>query len=156
MRPDQDLGLVFAEAREIVFEGMESYYFPRFLKARIYGNMGHFHRVTRVVVGLFILFAGFVIVLCMIFLNLQPRSLRAWALIPVFTGILLCTTFQFNICPVMATLGVSELRWMQFAKIKEPYILMLHRRLSIKVVVVAVLYTACVTIVFGLIPGHRL
>ncbi|KAF9356319.1 Bud site selection protein, Revert to axial protein 1 [Mortierella sp. AD094] len=155
-QPDQDLGLVFAEAREIVFEGMESYYFPRFLKARAYGNMVHSHRVARAVSGLFILFIGFVIVLCMIFLNLRPRSVRAWALIPIYLGILLCTTFQFNICPLMAAFGVSETKWMQFARIKEPNILTLHRKRAIKVLVVALLYTICVGIVFGLVPGHRL
>lgn len=77
-QPDQDLGLVFAEAREIVFEGMESYYFPRFLEARAYGNMVPFHRFVRVVVGLFLLFVGFASVLVLIFLNIRPRSLRAW------------------------------------------------------------------------------
>ncbi|KAF9998425.1 Bud site selection protein, Revert to axial protein 1 [Entomortierella chlamydospora] len=155
-QPDQDLGLVFAEAREIVFEGMESYYFPRFLKTRAYGNMAHSHRVARAVLGLFILFIGFVIVLCMIFLNLRPRSVRAWALIPIYIGILLCTTFQFNICPLIAAFGVSETRWMKFAEIKEPNILALHRKRATKVLVVSLLYTICVGTVFGLVPGHRL
>lgn len=69
---------------------------------------------------------------------------------------MLCTTFQFNLCPIMAALGVSETKWMQFAKIKEPYILSLHRKRALKVMVVALLYTACVGLVFGLVPGHRL
>ncbi|KAF9132495.1 Bud site selection protein, Revert to axial protein 1 [Mortierella sp. 14UC] len=155
-QPDQDLGLVFAEAREIVFEGMESYYFPRFLKARAYGNMVPSHRLLRVVLGLFSLFVGFAVMLSLIFLNVRPRSLRAWALIPVFAGAFLCTTFQFNICPIMVALGVSETKWMQFAKVKEPYLMKLHRRRAVKVVVVAVLYTVCVGLVFGLVPGHRL
>ncbi|KAF8936782.1 hypothetical protein BGZ58_003747 [Dissophora ornata] len=105
-QPDQDLGLVFAEAREIVFEGMESYYFPRFIEARVYGNMVHSHRVARAVLGL------------------------------VF--------------------GVSEAKWMQFGKIKEPHIMMLHRKRAVKVVVVALLYTICVGAIFGIVPGHRL
>ncbi|KAF8982515.1 Bud site selection protein, Revert to axial protein 1 [Haplosporangium bisporale] len=155
-QPDQDLGLVFAEAREIVFEGMESYYFPRFIRARAYGNMVHSQRLFRLVLGLFLMFVGFSVVLCLIFLNVQPRSVRAWALIPMFIGILLCTTFQFNICPILVLMQVSETKWMQFAKIKEPYIMMLHRRRGIKVVVVAILYTLCVGILFGLLPGHRL
>ncbi|KAF9387813.1 Bud site selection protein, Revert to axial protein 1 [Podila verticillata] len=155
-QPDQDLGLVFAEAREIVFEGMESYYFPRFIRARAYGNMVHSQRLFRLVLGLFLMFVGFSVVLCLIFLNVQPRSVRAWALIPMFIGILLCTTFQFNICPILVLMQVSETKWMQFAKIKEPYIMMLHRRRGIKVAVVAILYTLCVGILFGLLPGHRL
>ncbi|KAG0326795.1 Bud site selection protein, Revert to axial protein 1 [Dissophora globulifera] len=154
-QPEQDVGLVFAEAREIVFDGMESYYFPRFLDARAHGNMVHSHRIARAVLGLFILFVGFVIVLCLIFLN-RPRRLRAWALIPIFLGILLCTMFQFNICPIMAALGVSETGWMRFAKIKEQHILTLHQKRAIKVLIVAVLYTVCVATVFGLVPGHRL
>ncbi|KAF9102956.1 Bud site selection protein, Revert to axial protein 1 [Mortierella sp. GBA35] len=155
-QPDQDLGLMFAEAREIVFEGMESYYFPRFLKARAYGNMVPSHRLLRCVLGLFFLFVGFAIVLTLIFLNVRPRSFRAWALIPMFVGIFLCTTFQFNICPVLVAMGVSETKWMQFAKVKEPYLKKLHRRRGIKVVVVAVLYTICVGLIFGFVPGHRL
>ncbi|KAK3824026.1 MAG: hypothetical protein J3R72DRAFT_374820 [Linnemannia gamsii] len=155
-QPDQDLGLVFAEAREIVFEGMESYYFPRFLKARAYGNMVPSHRLMRVVLGLFFLFIGFAILLSLIFLNVRPRSLRAWALIPIFVGSFLCTTFQFNICPIMVAMGVSETKWMQFAKVKETYLMKLHRRRGAKVVAVAVLYTICVGLVFGLVPGHRL
>ncbi|OAQ23123.1 regulator of G protein signaling [Linnemannia elongata AG-77] len=151
-----NLGLVFAEAREIVFEGMESYYFPRFLKARAYGNMVPSHRLMRCVTGLFFLFVGFAIVLSLIFLNIRPRSLRAWALIPIFIGAFLCTTFQFNICPILVAMGVSETKWMQFAKVKEPYLIKLHRRRGIKVVVVAVLYTVCAGIIFGAVPGHRL
>lgn len=77
-QPDQDLGLVFAEAREIVFEGMESYYFPRFIRARAYGNMVHSQRLFRLVLGLFLMFVGFTVVLSLIFLNVQPRSVRAW------------------------------------------------------------------------------
>ncbi|CAO3566916.1 unnamed protein product [Mortierella alpina] len=155
-QPEQGLGLVFAEARDMVFEGMESYYFPRFIKNRAYGNMWRSHRLARLVLGLFVLFIGFTVMLSLIFLNVRPRSLRAWALIPIFLGILLCTTFQFNLCPIMAALGVSETKWMQFAKIKEPYILGLHRKRALKVMVVAMLYTACVGLVFGLVPGHRL
>ncbi|KAG0092105.1 Bud site selection protein, Revert to axial protein 1 [Podila epicladia] len=155
-QPDQDLGLVFAEAREIVFEGMESYYFPRFIRARAYGNMVYSQRLFRLVLGLFLMFVGFTIVLCLIFLNVQPRSMRAWAMIPMFIGILLCTTFQFNICPLLVLMQVSETKWMQFAKIREPYIMMLHRRRALKVVAVAVLYTLCIGILFGLLPGHRL
>ncbi|KAG0366635.1 Bud site selection protein, Revert to axial protein 1 [Gamsiella multidivaricata] len=155
-QPEQELGLVFSEAREIVFEGMESYYFPRFLKARAYGNMVRSHRVMRAVAGLGMVFVGFVVVLCMIFLDLRPRSIRAWALIPTFVGTLQCATFQFNLCPVMVAFGVSETRWMQFARIEESYILMLHRERAVRVVLVAVLYTVCVGAVFGLVPGHRL
>ncbi|KAF9952035.1 Bud site selection protein, Revert to axial protein 1 [Mortierella alpina] len=155
-QPEQGLGLVFSEARDMVFEGMESYYFPRFIKNRAYGNMWRSHRLARLVLGLFILFIGFTVMLTLIFLNVRPRSLRAWALIPIFLGIMLCTTFQFNLCPIMAALGVSETKWMQFAKIKEPYILSLHRKRALKVMVVAMLYTACVGLVFGLVPGHRL
>ncbi|KAG9064912.1 Bud site selection protein, Revert to axial protein 1 [Linnemannia hyalina] len=139
-QPDQDLGLVFAEAREIVFEGMESYYFPRFLKARAYGNMVPSHRLMRCMAGLFFLFVGFAVVLTLIFLNIQPRSLRAW----------------FNICPILVAMGVSETKWMQFVKVKEPYLIKLHRRRAVKVVVVAVLYTICMGIIFGAMPGHRL
>ncbi|KAF9540165.1 Bud site selection protein, Revert to axial protein 1 [Mortierella hygrophila] len=155
-QPDQDLGLVFAEAREIVFEGMESYYFPRFLKARAYGNMVPSHRLMRCMTGLFFLFVGFAVVLTLIFLNIRPRSLRAWALIPIFIGAFLCTTFQFNVCPILVAMGVSETKWMQFAKVKEPYLIKLHRRRGVKVVVVAVLYTFCLGIIFGAMPGHRL
>ncbi|KAG0044688.1 Bud site selection protein, Revert to axial protein 1 [Gryganskiella cystojenkinii] len=155
-QPDQDLGLVFAEAREIVFEGMESYYFPRFLQARAYGNLVHSQRLMRLLLGLFFLFVGFVVVLCLIFLNIRPRSVRAWALIPIFIGIFLCTTFQFNLCPILVVFGVSETKWMQYAKIKEPYIMMLHRRRALKVMAVAVLYTICVGTIFGAVPGHRL
>ncbi|KAF9577640.1 Bud site selection protein, Revert to axial protein 1, partial [Lunasporangiospora selenospora] len=125
-QPDHELGLVFAEAREIVFEGMETFYFPRFLKARAYGNMVHSHRVLRAVIGLFLLFLGFVAVLCLIFLNVRSRSVRAWT------------------------------KLFQYAKIKEPYIMKLHRQRAAKVAAVAVVYTICVATIFGVIPGHRL
>ena len=71
-------------------------------------------------------------------------------------GIFLCTTFQFNICPVLVAMGVSETKWMQFAKVKEPYLKKLHQRRGAKVVAVAVLYTICVGLIFGLVPGYRL
>ncbi|KAF9932527.1 Bud site selection protein, Revert to axial protein 1 [Linnemannia zychae] len=155
-QPDQDIGLAFAEAREIVFEGMESYYFPRFLKARAYGNMVPSHRLMRAIVGLLCLFVGFSIVLTLIFLDVRPRSYRALAMVPISVGTFLCTTFQFNICPVIAAAGVSETGFWRYAKVKEPYLMKLHRQRGVKVVVVAVLYTICVGLVFGLVPGHRL
>ncbi|KAG0227394.1 Bud site selection protein, Revert to axial protein 1, partial [Actinomortierella wolfii] len=155
-QPDQDLGLVFAEAREFVFTTMERYYFPRFLRARVYGNMVHLQRIFRLFLGLFFLFLGFTTVLCLIFLNAQPRSKRAWALIPMFTGVMLCTTFQFNLCPILAALNLSENKLMNFAKNKEPYIIRLHRLRALKVVAVAILYTTCLGIIFGFVPGYRL
>ncbi|KAF9153104.1 Bud site selection protein, Revert to axial protein 1 [Actinomortierella ambigua] len=155
-QPDQELGLVFSEARDVVFNTMERYYFPRFLRARAYGNMVHTHRVFRLLLGLFFLFLGFTTVFCLIFLNAQPRSKRAWALIPMFLGVVLCTTFQFNLCPVLAAFNVSETKWMQFSKNKEAYIIRLHRWRALKVVVIAILYTVCLSLVFGFLPGHRL
>ena len=56
----------------------------------------------------------------------------------------------------MAAFGVSEAKWMQFGKIKEPYIMMLHRKRAVKVVVVALLYTICVGTIFEMVPGYRL
>ncbi|KAF9404630.1 Bud site selection protein, Revert to axial protein 1 [Podila epigama] len=155
-QPDQDLGLVFAEAREIVFEGMESYYFPRFLRARAYGNIVYTQRLLRLILGLSLLFVGFTTALCLIFLNVQPQSTRAWSIIPIFFGVLLCTSFQYNICPLLVLMQASETKWMQFAKIKEPYIMLLHRRRGLKVMVIAFLVTTCTGLFFGLLPGHRL
>jgi hypothetical protein len=69
---------IFHEAKKEIFAFMERVHFPRFLKARAFGNM-HVRQIKmRLGIGLFSLFIGFAVVLSLIFLDRKPNSLRLW------------------------------------------------------------------------------
>lgn len=69
---------IFHEAKKEIFAFMERVHFPRFLKARAFGNM-HVRQITmRLAIGLFCLFIGFAVVLSLIFLDRKPNTLRLW------------------------------------------------------------------------------
>ncbi|CAI2178671.1 6112_t:CDS:1 [Funneliformis geosporum] len=69
---------IYHEAKKEIYTYMEKEYFPRFLKARAFGNMNVTQILMRLGIGIFLLFLGFTIALSLIFLNIMPRTVRLW------------------------------------------------------------------------------
>ncbi|CAG8749774.1 1897_t:CDS:2 [Gigaspora margarita] len=69
---------IFYEAKKEIFSFMEGEHFPKFLRARAFGNMNILQTMLRLVLGLFFLFIGFATALSLIFLDVKPRTVRIW------------------------------------------------------------------------------
>jgi len=146
---------IFQEAKHYVFRLMEDEAFPRFLKARAFGNMTTLQTMLRLILGLFFLFVGFSVEFSLIFLDM-PRMLRLWGYIPLFFGILNLLANQTELCPIFGFLNISETVFLQFAIVREPFIRKLLMKKSAQVMLASLVVTALVTALFASIPGKRL
>ncbi len=77
-RHKRDDPWIYYNAKKEVYNLMEREYFRGFLKAKAFGNMHDKHIMIRLAIGLFFLFIGFTVVLCLIFLDKKPWALRLW------------------------------------------------------------------------------
>jgi hypothetical protein len=57
---------------------MERDTFPRFLRAKAFGNLTPLSSIIRLVVGLVAVWMGLSVGLSLIFLDIQPRAHRLW------------------------------------------------------------------------------
>ncbi|CAB4389746.1 regulator of G protein signaling superfamily [Rhizophagus irregularis] len=147
---------IFHEAKKEIFAFMERVHFPRFLKARAFGNM-HVRQITmRLAIGLFCLFIGFAVVLSLIFLDRKPNTLRLWGFIPIFFGISNLFAYATKISPLFVLLKISETKFFHFQRVREPYIYTLHVKKAIKYFLLGLLVSIIVMVIFATVPGHRL
>ncbi|RIA93643.1 RGS domain-containing protein [Glomus cerebriforme] len=147
---------IFYEAKKEIFAFMERVHFPRFLKARAFGNMHVRHIKMRLAIGLFCLFIGFAVVLSLIFLDRKPKTLRLWSFIPIFFGINNLFAYLWKLSPLFVLLKISETKFFHFQRVKEPYIYTLHVKRGIKVFLLSLLISIIVMVIFTVVPGHRL
>ena len=63
--------------QDYVYRQLEQDAFPRFLRAKAFGNLSPLSALIRLGLGLLALWAAFATALAMIFLD-QPRSTRLW------------------------------------------------------------------------------
>ncbi|CAG8685496.1 4348_t:CDS:2, partial [Dentiscutata erythropus] len=147
---------IFYEAKKEVFSFMEGEHFPRFLKARAFGNMNILQAMLRLVLGLFFLFIGFATALSLIFLDVKPRAVRIWCLIPILMGVTNLFANQMELSPLFALLKISETKFGRFQKVAEPYIYKLHIKRGIRVFLQSLIVSVIVTAIFVAVPGHRL
>ncbi|KAK9727893.1 Bud site selection protein, Revert to axial protein 1, variant 2 [Basidiobolus ranarum] len=96
---------VFLQAKDFVFQQMSHESFPRFLRARAYSNIGPFHAMFRLVLGLFFLFVGFAVEFTLIFMDLQPKTLRFWGLLPIWLGVCNIHVHQERFSPLLTLIG---------------------------------------------------
>ncbi|KAK9454213.1 RGS domain-containing protein [Dipodascopsis uninucleata] len=147
---------VFEEARDYVFQAMEREAFPVFLSAKALGNIVPLSAFLRLCVGLFGLFAAFWTAFVLIFLDYQPKSTRAWLILPFAIGVYGCLAHQYSIDPLLVLFGYSEIEFFKFSPIKEPYVKYLLRRRALFVLVLGIFIVLCLCLLFGLVPGKRI
>ncbi|KAG9295717.1 hypothetical protein G9A89_001734 [Geosiphon pyriformis] len=146
---------VFQEAKDEVLELMRLDPFPRFLKARAYGNMTILQTMIRLGIGLFFLFVGFAVEFSLIFLN-KSRLLRLWGFIPIFAGVANLFANQTELSPLFVLLKTSETTFLQFQTIRELFIYKLQVHKGIRVFLASLIVSFLITAVFIAVPGHRL
>ncbi|CCH43793.1 Bud site selection protein [Wickerhamomyces ciferrii] len=163
---------VFDDAKNYVYNIMERESFPLFLQQNALHNLNNKSVLIRLILGLFLLFAGFWISYVLIFINIRPKSIRAVIIVPFLLGVYLVLTFLYKLDPIMVWLGLSDNQELYHPKIhgskgsnlkknwvknlKEPFIKKLLIKRSIWIVGLTLLISAVLSILFGLVPGHRL
>ncbi|KAH3672288.1 hypothetical protein WICMUC_004383 [Wickerhamomyces mucosus] len=159
---------IFDESKNFVYSIMERESFPFFLQSHALHNLNNKSLLVRLIVGLFSLFAAFWISYSLIFVDIQPKAIRAVILIPFFIGFYFLLSFLYKLDPLMVFLGYSDnhevlLNRFESKKphiivrnLKEPFVKSLLRRRSIWVIFLIALTSAIFSLLFGLVPGHRL
>jgi hypothetical protein len=67
---------MFHSQKEYVFKAMEQDAFPRFLRAKAFGNLTPLSALIRLILGLIILWIGLATAFSLVFLDVQPKSKR--------------------------------------------------------------------------------
>ena len=69
---------LFHEQKVYIFKALEQDAFPRFLRAKAFGNLTPLGSFVRLVAGLLCLWGGFVLAFSLIFLDHKPKRDRLW------------------------------------------------------------------------------
>lgn len=155
-RDDPD---VFQHVKQFVFYRMESDHFPRFLNFMAIRNINHTNFV-RIIVGFFFLFIGFWISFIFVFLSYR-KSLRPVIILPYLIAFYCLISSIYLIDPILCWLGYSE----SFSKspdrssiirVREKFVYKLLLKRSLWVLSLILVCTAILTVIFSLVPGHRL
>ncbi|KAG8533787.1 uncharacterized protein KY384_001528 [Bacidia gigantensis] len=119
---------VFDAAKDYVFQAMERDAFPGFLRAKAFGNLVPPSSFLRLCLGLLGMFGGFWAGFACILLD-KPKHIRCWLILPFTIGVYALASQQYSLDPVLALAGSSEYTFMNWSRIKEPYVRrMLTRR----------------------------
>ncbi|RMZ77531.1 hypothetical protein DV737_g4311, partial [Chaetothyriales sp. CBS 132003] len=146
---------VFDDAKDYVFQAMERDAFPGFLQAKALGNLVPLSILIRLVVGLCSLMAGFWAGFYMILTD-KPHHTRSWVILPFTIGTYLVVSYQYKLDIVAAWLGMSEYTFMNWSRIREPYVRkLLATRASMASILFAVA-TIGLCLLFILVPGTHL
>ncbi|KAI8367473.1 uncharacterized protein BYT42DRAFT_504322 [Radiomyces spectabilis] len=95
----RDDPLVFSDAKEYLFEYMQRYAYPKFLRLKVWGNVTLWQQMGRLVLGLVALLTGFATALSLIFLGYPQWGVRFWVLLPMWFSILNLLVFLTGLDP---------------------------------------------------------
>ncbi|OSX62319.1 hypothetical protein POSPLADRAFT_1066128 [Postia placenta MAD-698-R-SB12] len=142
--------------KEYCFRAMEQDAFPRFLRAKAFGNLTPMSALVRLVIGLIVLWIGLAVGFSLIFLDVHPKSKRFFLFIPYAIAILFLISHQYELDPILVFLGQSESTPFRTLHIREPYVkkLLLGRALWVTALVTGC--TVALTMIFWAVPGRRL
>ncbi|KAL9933096.1 hypothetical protein V8E36_007814 [Tilletia maclaganii] len=146
---------MFHAQKEYVFRTMESDLFPRFLRAKAFGNLTPISALVRLSLGLLALWAAFATAFSFIFLDVN-RVKRLWVILPFTVAIFLIVSHQYELDPVLAFASQSETTPFHLITIKEVYVRQLLIKRSMGILFLIAIITALLTILFVFVPGHRL
>lgn len=153
-RDDPD---VFGGVRDYVFKLMESELFPKFLQTVAIQNVTDFSAKVRLISGLILLFFGLWISYILLFLDYAKR-IRAVVVVPFLIAFYLIVSSIYYIDPILVFCGFSESfdRDRILIKLRERFVRVLLVKRSLWVLFLIILSTLVLTLIFSLVPGHRL
>lgn len=134
---------------------MEADVFPRFLRAKAFGNLTPVSALVRLSLGLLALWAGLATGFAFIFLDVE-RQKRLWVILPFTIAILLVVSHQYELDPILAFLQQSETTPFRLITVRERYVRKLLLQRAVGVIFLVALITAALSVLFIFVPGHRL
>ena len=172
---------VFDAAKDYTFQAMERDAFPGFLRSKALGNLVPPSSFVRLCLGLLAMFGGFWAAFACILLD-KPKHIRCWVcpfsvlLVPISFGFVYCerlltirqlilpftigvyslSSQQYSIDPVLALCGLSEYTFMNWSRIREPYVRRLINKRASMVLFCTVLIGVALIVLFIFVPGKRL
>ncbi|KAK7436699.1 Bud site selection protein, Revert to axial protein 1 [Stygiomarasmius scandens] len=147
---------MFHAQKEYCFRAMEQDAFPRFLRAKAFGNLTPVSSLVRLILGLLILWIGLAVAFSLVFLDVKPKSKRFFLFIPFTFAILFLISHQYELDPILVFLGQSETTPFRTLRIREPYVKKLLLGRAIWVTVLVAIFVTALTLLFWAVPGHRL
>lgn len=147
---------LFHAQKLYIFRALEQDAFPRFLRAKAFGNLTQTSALVRLILGLVILWGAFVLAFTLIFLDWKPRLTRLWVILPFFFAFNFLLAAYYQLSPLFALFFQSETTPFRLITVRETYVrkLLLLRALWIECLVIFL--TAVFTVIFAVVPGHRL
>jgi hypothetical protein len=147
---------LFHAQKLYIFRALEQDAFPRFLRAKAFGNLTPTSALVHLIAGLLVLWGAFVLAFTFIFLDWKPRLTRLWVILPFFFAFNFLLSAYYSLSPILALFFQSETTPFRLITVRETYVrkLLLLRALWIEALVV--LLTAIFTVIFTVVPGHRL
>ncbi|ODV66175.1 hypothetical protein HYPBUDRAFT_12742 [Hyphopichia burtonii NRRL Y-1933] len=152
-RDDPD---IFNQVKSFVFNKIENDHLPKFLNFMAIRNINKSINI-RIILGFISLFIGFWIAYSLIFLNYY-KGYRAVIVIPFLISFYCLISSIYLIDPILCWFKLSESFVYNnlFIKIREPFIYKLLLKRSCWVLFLILLLTLAFTLIFSLVPGHRL
>jgi len=147
---------MFHLQKQYVFKAMEQDAFPRFLRAKAFGNLTPVSALFRLCVGLVALWVGLATAFALIFLDVKPKAHRFFLFIPFTIACLLLVSHQYELDPVLVFLNQSETTPFRTMQIREPYVRKLLLGRAVWVTFLITVLVLVLTLVFWAVPGHRL
>lgn len=146
---------MFHPQKEYVFRTMEADVFPRFLRAKAFGNLTPISALVRLSLGLLALWAALATGFSFIFLDVG-RVKRCWVILPFAIALVLILSHQYELDPFLVLLSRSETTPFHLIQVREPYIKRLLVQRAIGMLFVTAVLAAALCVLFIFVPGHRL
>lgn len=154
---ERDDPAVFAEAKDLVFDSMQSKAFPKFLRCKVWGNTTMWQQLARLVLGLSALFIGFAVELSLILLDRPRWGERFLGLIPILFGVTNVLTGLTGLDPIWALVfNISETTTLHFNKVRQPQVRKVLKSRAAWLLTLSIILSVVITVIFAAIPGHRL
>ncbi|BGP19553.1 hypothetical protein JCM10213_000153 [Rhodosporidiobolus nylandii] len=147
---------MFHQQKEYVYRAMEMDSFPRFLRAKAFGNLTPISALVRLGIGLVALWAGLATAFAFIFLDAKPKVRRLWIILPFTVAIVNLVAHSYDLDPLMVFMGLSETTPFRTITIREPYVRKLLFGRALWVTLLSAVIVAVLTVIFWAVPGHRL
>ncbi|ORY41751.1 RGS domain-containing protein [Leucosporidium creatinivorum] len=147
---------MFHAQKEYVYRAMEMDTFPRFLRAKAFGNLTPISALVRLGVGLLALWVALATAFAFIFLDYKPKIKRLWIILPFTVAIINLVAHSYDLDPLLVFMGLSETTPFRTIGIREPYVRKLLFGRALWVTFLTAVIVAVLTVIFTVIPGHRL
>ncbi|KAG8682189.1 Bud site selection protein, Revert to axial protein 1 [Ceratobasidium sp. 394] len=147
---------MFHNQKEYVFRAMEQDAFPRFLRAKAFGNLTPVSALVRLCLGLLVLWIALACAFSLVFLDVRPKSKRFFLFIPFTIAFLLLISHQYELDPILVFLQQSETTPFRTLRIRERYVRNLLLGRAAWVCVLVAVLSVVFTIIFWAVPGRRL